>query len=344
MNHSIISLISIALHLISIFLFLALSFKLGWLKLNHRSLFHQKLFWFSIAIPFVSFLYYGFFAWWGYSPDLSASGFETFYTISKVPLLFLAAAVPLASIVNNIHRTIQTEKQINEAERKNLSDSYYTHFKHTLELLKNVQSKELDFFKNGPGFVLSVNNPVGFYKTIFSESSYLKGSSYNVSEIFLRESDANWARINKAIDKNWMIFKKPEEKRKSTDVYLYFMNIYRIESAFERICNIMSLRDFKRISRPTFKYGILEYHGIFYEAENLVKAVEELEQICIKIFDIISPDGHENISTNPRVFLKRKIAVSYNGVSHVPTNQRFYSDAVKLSLGVRRQSGGTKDK
>lgn len=132
----------------------------------------------------------------GAFPDLSGNGFEVFYNISKVPLLFLATSVPLASIVNNLHRTIQTEKQINEAEKKNLSDSYYTHLKHTLDLIEKIDYKEIDQGFGMPlrRFKLTINNPLSLYKTIFRKSSHFNGAIYNADEFFLNTIKLEWKK------------------------------------------------------------------------------------------------------------------------------------------------------
>ena len=156
--------------LLAIVLFIFYSKK--WFILNEKNLFAQKLFWLSIGVPIFSFFYFGSFAWWGKSPVLSAHGYARFYQISKFPLLLLASSGPLGAIVNNIHRTIQTEKQIEEAKKKNLSDSYYSHFKHIVDYFTNLPEKKLETdLKNNLNQVFSITYPIHLYKFIYNENS-----------------------------------------------------------------------------------------------------------------------------------------------------------------------------
>ncbi|EJH1681437.1 hypothetical protein NCT36_004343, partial [Escherichia coli] len=113
--------------------------------LDHRSLFQQPLFWAAIGVPLFTSLYFGSFVWIDkiHSFSLTSHGYERFLDISKLPLLILASAVPLVSIVNNLHRTKQTEKQISEAERKNRVDLYYNHMKFHLDLYKKIEGKRI---------------------------------------------------------------------------------------------------------------------------------------------------------------------------------------------------------
>ncbi|MBN3121960.1 hypothetical protein [Pectobacterium brasiliense] len=125
-------------YLLAIFILIIISTWKKWYILDKRNLFHQKLFWLSVGVPTISFIYFGIFAWWGKTPVLSAHGYARFYDISKFPLLLLASSVPLASIVNNIHRTIQTEAQIETSETKNAIDRHLAHEKNFIEKAKEI--------------------------------------------------------------------------------------------------------------------------------------------------------------------------------------------------------------
>ncbi|HBM8578365.1 TPA: hypothetical protein L0V48_004559, partial [Escherichia coli] len=128
------------MYILAIILFAFVSIYKKWYILDKRNLFQQKLFWISIAVPLLSFIYFGAFAWFGKIPVLSAHGYARFYEISKFPLLILASSVPLASIVNNIHRTIQTEAQINSSEIKNAIDRHFAHEKNFVDKIKEISS------------------------------------------------------------------------------------------------------------------------------------------------------------------------------------------------------------
>jgi hypothetical protein len=145
-----------------------------WFILTEKNLFAQKLFWLSILFPLFSFFYFGVFAWWGKNPVLSAHGYERFYEISKFPLLLLASSAPLGAIVNNIHRTIQTEKQIEEAKRKSLSDSYYSHFKHVVDYFTTLPPKKISLdvsYSNKFNQEFKISYPIHLYKFIYNKNS-----------------------------------------------------------------------------------------------------------------------------------------------------------------------------
>ena len=100
----------------SLFITIGLFYFYGWFELNDNNLFKQPLFIASILLPFQYFILFGCWVWRDHSLQLTTDGFANFLNISKLPLLLLASSVPLASIVNNIHRTIQTASQIQSAK------------------------------------------------------------------------------------------------------------------------------------------------------------------------------------------------------------------------------------
>lgn len=332
MNHTITSIFFIALHIFSIGIFIFYSYVKGWLNLNHKSLFHQKLFWISILIPFLSFLYYGLWAWYGHTPDLSAAGFEVFYNISKVPLLFLAASVPLASIVNNIHRTIQTEKQIAEAERKNFSDSYYTHFKNTLDLMKGVESNAITLSLDGPKMPLKINNPVELYNKIYNKSSYVSGANYEIDKTIIEEIEINWHKINKSLRKLWplMIIEGLGSTLKVKMRIL--INLYRLESSFEKICHTLTLGNLNLQPRPVFTILQLSYTGLFHDEVSLTRAIKELEKICLKFFDIIhSNDGNYKRINSGRL-LENNVYLNFHKISAYRDGSNLLTTKVSIAF------------
>lgn len=99
------------------------------LRLTSDSLDKQNLFWIAIITPIMYFVIIGVIAWIGTDINVNYQGFNKFLEISKLPLGVLALSPILGVIVSNIHRTIQTEKQILVTEQKNISDSFYSHYK-----------------------------------------------------------------------------------------------------------------------------------------------------------------------------------------------------------------------
>lgn len=114
------------------------SSRLKYFEMDEKPLTSQTLFWLAISMPFFSFCYFGAFSWYGKPILFNADGFERFIKISTLPLGLLSLSIPLTAVINNIHRTIQTNKQIEETTKKNISDLYYSHKKFFFESMKDI--------------------------------------------------------------------------------------------------------------------------------------------------------------------------------------------------------------
>lgn len=106
----------------------------GWKRLvdvfhlnANQGLFDQPLFHVGMLIPTLLFLSFGSIAWSGYDIDLSATGFDAFIKLSKLPLALLSLVVPIGAIISSFHSTKQTAAQIKITELKSNLDSYYQH-------------------------------------------------------------------------------------------------------------------------------------------------------------------------------------------------------------------------
>lgn len=166
-------------------------------NMNTRPLTEQRLFWSAIRIPLIAFLWFGIFAWKGTSLLMSSEGFDNFLNISKLPLACLSLSLPLGVIVNNIHRTIQTNKQIEETEKKNKNDIYYSHIKFIVDNLNAISLKEIkieqphgDYF-----FDLSFEKPFKLYKALFQKSSAID-NDFTISDNFITKSMHYWNELN----------------------------------------------------------------------------------------------------------------------------------------------------
>ncbi|MEH8989649.1 hypothetical protein RAF82_26455 [Klebsiella pneumoniae] len=149
----------------------------------------QYLFKQSLRIPCLSSLYFGAFSWIGHSPQFNSDGFTNFIEISKLPIAILSLTIPFVVVVNNIHRTIQTDKQIEEAKRKNISDGYYSHFKHVVDYFTNLPSKalELDFPEiKKTKHEFKFNYPIHLYKFIYDENNPTHGV-LNTNRMYMKK-------------------------------------------------------------------------------------------------------------------------------------------------------------
>lgn len=234
-------------YLLALLITIAIIIWRKWYILSKENLFKQKLFWFSIGIPLFSFIYFGAFAWWGKTPVLSAHGYARFYEISKFPLLILASSVPLASIVNNIHRTIQTESQINTSESKNAIDRYLAHEKNIIEKIKEIakfnilettdadgkikQNKHDSKHKITTRDAINISNPYHLYKKIYPLTTMDVESNYNFDNDFITKIENTLDIINKNLERN-------EADNTLTSPSLNKLNTvsYNIALLFEHLC------------------------------------------------------------------------------------------------------------
>ncbi|MTC71146.1 hypothetical protein [Providencia sp. wls1914] len=153
------------------------------LKLNDESLEKQLLFWFAILSPIVLFLIVGGFVWKNYIPDLSEEGISKFAEISFFPLAILALSPIFGVIVSNIHKSIQTEKQILVSESKNRSDSFYAHYKFITEELERIKFRIE--FPDGEIVLKNVSTRY-LYNRFFRNANHKNGAPDEA------DPDANW--------------------------------------------------------------------------------------------------------------------------------------------------------
>lgn len=281
-----------------ILIFLFISYFFGWFELSHKNLFNQPLFFISIFIPLYLFLSIGMWSWQGHSIDFTSYGFNNFLTISKLPLLFLASSVPLTSIVNNIHRTIQTEKQITETEKKNITDSYFTHFKYTTELFDAIQSPSIDWtfeikLKHGmhrnnfESTTLSIKSPIRLYKKIFHHSNASDGGNYNINVEYIEKVKQHWANINTQLEKLFA----------SKNIYEYLDRvndradaIKSINDEYITICNLLFIKGYNSKNSFTLEeqYGHFKVISTFANENNFYQCLNALDSMTTAVFETIS--------------------------------------------------------
>lgn len=304
---------------ILIILFLLFAHKKEWLKLDHKNLFTQKLFWIVLFIPFVTFLAFGAWAWWGKHPVLTAHGFERFLIISKLPLLFLASSVPLVSIVNNIHRTIQTEKQISEAEKKNQTDSYYNHFKHTLDLFGNIKSKQIREGFSTAKYELKIKNKITLYHLCFPDSKPDKGVSYNISSKVIR-AYSHWDKINDAFSKLNLIAQDSE-----IDLHATLKCLDTIEHSYMHICHQLNIYYHRPEIHKVYKVDEKAYCSLFYYSNDLIDALNALNDVTCQIADILNNETINKSMHISRGFLTKHNAIKFKNIinSNIYTKDHY---------------------
>lgn len=263
-------------------------------KLDHKSLLAQPLFWISIGVPLASCLFLGSLIWMDkfHSFSLTSHGYQRFIEISKLPLLVLAAAVPLASIVNNLHRTIQTEKQIDESEKKNKTDGYYAHVKFQTDYLKSLPETEVKtniLQENGKltteSKIVKITYPLSLYKKLYPKCNPVNGVEYEADKNHTKLILKSWVNINCLLsdlnkNRNLIIHNNIEDLNILLELW------YKIEIEIINLCNNLE------IIYPTYQ-NVFAIH--YYDSKlitsiasykEMFKILEAIEDISIGIIDV----------------------------------------------------------
>ncbi|EJD6400502.1 hypothetical protein M0H77_RS10015 [Providencia rettgeri] len=239
-------------------------------EIDAKPLSEQTLFRLAIIIPIVSFLYFGAFAWWGKTPVISAHGFKRFIEISTLPLGLLSLTIPFTAVINNMHRTVQTNEQINQTQSKNSIDLYLNHKKSAIEYFEKNLQKEISIevvkhmFKQIEDtgetifdlsntielkYKLSIKNPYYLYNNMFTtveRPDFPLPTLLSVSNSFFEKLKSKWIEINNIFQKNMnpIEYEEDDEKYKS-----YIINIQ------EKIFEIL---DILYIERSNLKFHSLK--------------------------------------------------------------------------------------
>lgn len=279
-------------------------------ELDHRSLLVQPLFWISIGVPLATFLFFGSLIWIEklHSFSLTSHGYQRFIEISKLPLLLLAAAVPLASIVNNLHRTIQTEKQINESEKKNKTDGYYAHAKFQTDYLKSLPETELKakiLYEDGKlsyeSKLIKITYPLSLYKKLYPNCNPINGVDYEADKNHTKLILQSWVNINSLLSKlhkNRNLIAHDD----SIDLTILLELWYQLEIEIIKLCNTLE------IIYPTYQNAFIFINNdsklitSTSSFKEMFKILEAIEDISVGIIDA----ANQFTMVGTQVFTKTK--------------------------------------
>jgi hypothetical protein len=228
--------------------------------MNAEPLTRQPLFTAAIAIPIISFLALGYICWSGHSLDISASGFNNFLAISKLPLGALSLSIPFGVVVNNVHRTIQTDKQIKEAEKKNKIDFFYAHRKNTIEVLQNLEFMSLSLPDCSQK--LEFSNCYSTYKKCYPYAS-ATSSDFSYSLNLISNVEIIWKELCALIEK--------EEPHYHLSVYSH---ILQIEQMFDLLHRLYGFKDYNHTQLflstfPSFDNEDVYFYSKFRNDESI---------------------------------------------------------------------------
>lgn len=222
------SLFLLGFYFIAIIIYAFYLYKINAFRMNAEPLTNQHLFWAAIIIPFSAFIVVGIICWYGKSLRLDSTGFDNFLSISKLPLALLSLSLPFGVVVNNVHRTIQTDKQIKEAERKNKADGFYSHRKNTIEIFENLPFRSFEVV--GKTHQIKFDNNYTTYKYCYPNAST---TSYDF------EADEHFTVRTHNI---WLALKEKIQNPNYSDTDGLFKYISSIENLLAQIHNLLMFK------------------------------------------------------------------------------------------------------
>jgi len=228
----------------------------------------------------------GFICWREYDLKLDADGFNKFIEISKLPLGLLSLSIPFGVVVNNIHRTIQTDKQIKEAERKNKADGFYSHRKNTIEMFESLPFKS--FQVAGEKYTLEFDNCYSTYRYSYPMASTSSGE-FIADENFVRRVDNLWIALKEKLEN------PPTRSAESTLKY-----IASIENILDNMHRILLFKpiEIKKLLLVNFsnEEGFTKRFVTKFSCEDDIKmAINAYWNACMIITQALELDINEGI-------------------------------------------------
>ncbi|TCT36983.1 hypothetical protein EC835_102448 [Providencia alcalifaciens] len=275
--------------------------------MDSKPLTQQSLFWLAIIIPIFSFLYFGIFSWYPFDIQLGGENYKDFIVNNAFPLGLLSLSIPFTAIVNNIHRTIQTNEQISQTQSKNSIDFYLNHKKSAIEYFeKNLKHEIITITKKHPlnnkketpneleiKTLINIKNPYYLYNKMFIFSNDSRGLTSELSGIsthYFDEINQSWVDINIIFGK-YIIPTSYEEPSK----YKYFIS--SLESTIIRLMEALEI-DISKLSYSSDKSS--KYHYSLFNTKLLdniflKSLLKSLHSITLDIFMFVNKEPIKSI-------------------------------------------------
>lgn len=167
-------------------------------QLNEKKLSEQWIFWLSILIPLTISIALSIPLWFETKINISANGYGNFLQMFKLPIGVLSLSIPLVAIVAHIHRTIQTAKQIELTNQKNITDRFFSHHKYIVDSLSSIKGHDIKINTNI--ITPKVSHPHALYRYIFPTSSYLSGIDISAQNDYIELIIKLFSRIEELIE------------------------------------------------------------------------------------------------------------------------------------------------
>lgn len=153
--------------------------------------------------------------------DVTYEGFNKgMFFIFRTPLAIVAATLPILGLIAAVHRSAQTEHQIQQIKMQNYFSNYYNHKKEYITHFKEAAKRLLqDTFKNITENVIS-----SFYHRTYPN---------NCETYFSTEHDINWiAQLEEHLIRISYLLSTMMDCQASQVRLLLFFEIYTIENTF----------------------------------------------------------------------------------------------------------------
>lgn len=209
-------------------------------------------------------------------------------------------SIPFLAVINNIHRTIQTDVQIKEAKKKNLSDLFYSHQKNSIEYFATHIKHSLKVGVRQHIYeerLIKVKHSYKLYQRMFSNSSSLS-NDFTVSEEYKKAILHTWGRINAILLESNFRYNFNMDKPYNTR---HAKNIYSLEICLRKLAKQLHLDEmrYKHIFQIYEKGGFTLITGIQNEADlkGIIKAMWTITNdiFLIANISILKLSDHTNI-------------------------------------------------
>jgi hypothetical protein len=250
-------------------------------QLDERKLSEQWLFRMSILVPLSISIILCVPLWFETSLDISAEGYGKFLSLYKLPIGVLSLSIPFVAIVAHIHRTIQTAKQIELTNQKNIADRFFSHHKYITDSLTSIKSEKVQI--KSESVSLNVASPFILYRDVFPRASHITGIDTTINGVIFDTI------INRLSDVNDLLTQSEEnylfQKSESLPLEKQIFNLYNILFNVNALVSIMGIsKEFDYLA-DKFKC-LLHYNNSRMKFVITINQEDELKDFISSVYDI----------------------------------------------------------
>ncbi|MFJ5442666.1 hypothetical protein [Pectobacterium sp. CHL-2024] len=267
---------------------------LRWLKLDEKRLSQQWIFRLAIAIPFGISLLLCIPLWFETTFDFSSAGYAKFLSIFSLPIGVLSLSIPLVAIVAHIHRTIQTEVEIELINQKNVSERFHSHQKYVTESLSFIKGNKIQI--RGYDIKLEISDPYSLYRDFFPNSSPDNGIILDTKESYALNIIVSLSDINKNLEKTYDYI----NKNKEVNVNILAMNLLEVILDMSNIKRFLSINKTEiELIRKNKEILFLEdnrkynFSTYFFSEKELKSYLEEIRSISYRVLYLLDIENNE---------------------------------------------------